>query len=182
MKWIVAALSLVVLSLAATSIHAQDFKLHTFERQQLTDVYFSEGANFGDINRDGKLDAIHGPYWWQGPEFKVRREIFEPKPQNRDGYSTNFFTWVYDFTGDGWNDLVSVGLPGSAAVLYINPGEGKVLEETNHWQTQKVHDGIGNESPQFANLVGDKQPELVCNHNGSAGFFTSKVMKPNLPL
>jgi putative membrane-bound dehydrogenase-like protein len=161
--------------------HAQDYVLHSFERQQLTDVYFSEGANFGDVNRDGKPDAIHGPYWWQGPEFKVRREIFEPKPQNRDGYSTNFFTWVYDFTGDGWNDLVSVGLPGSPAVLYVNPGEGKVLDEKNHWETRKVFDGVGNESPQFVNLVGDAQPELVCNFQGKLGYATFDVKKPNEP-
>ncbi len=181
MKWSFLCLTLIGFAVSIEVINAQDYVLHSFERQQLTDIYFSEGANFGDINRDGKLDAIHGPYWWQGPEFKVRREIFEPKPQNRDGYSTNFFTWVYDFTGDGWNDLVSVGLPGSAAVLYINPGEGKVLGEKNHWQTQKVHDGIGNESPQFLNLVGDKQPELVCNHNGKFGYLTFDVKKPTEP-
>ncbi len=177
MKKLALCLAVWMVAVCTTAI-AQDYTLHSFERQQLTDIYFSEGANFGDLNRDGKLDAIHGPYWWQGPEFKVRREIFAPKPQNRDGYSTNFFTWVYDFTGDGWSDLVSVGLPGSAAVLYVNPGEGKVLEATNHWQTQKVHDGIGNESPQFVNLVGDKQPELACNHNGKFGFATFDVKKP----
>lgn len=165
----------------AMSSHAQDFVLHTFERQQLTDVYFSEGANFGDLNRDGKLDAIHGPYWWQGPEFKIRREIFAPVPQNRNGYSSNFFTWVYDFTGDGWNDLVSVGLPGSPAVLYVNPGEGKVLDEKNHWETRKVFDGVGNESPQFVNLVGDAQPELVCNFQGKLGYATFDVKQPNKP-
>ncbi len=181
MKWFSLCLTLFGFAVSIESIFAQDYVLHSFERQQLTDTYFSEGANFGDINRDGKLDAIHGPYWWQGPEFKVRREIFAPKPQNRDGYSTNFFTWVYDFTGDGWNDLVSVGLPGSAAVLYVNPGEGKVLEEANHWRTQKVHDGIGNESPQFVNLIGDKQPELVCNHNGKFGYATFDVKKPSEP-
>ena len=181
MKLFALCLTFVVFGIAAEISLAQDHVLHQFERQQLTDIYFSEGANFGDINRDGKLDAIHGPYWWQGPEFKVRREIFEPKPQNRDGYSTNFFTWVYDFTGDGWNDLVSVGLPGSAAVLYINPGAGKVLDEKNHWKTQKVHDGIGNESPQFLNLIGDKQPELVCNHNGKFGFITFDVKKSDEP-
>ena len=181
MKWFSLCLTLFGFAVSIESLFAQDYVLHSFERQQLTDTYFSEGANFGDINRDGKLDAIHGPYWWQGPEFKVRREIFAPKPQNRDGYSTNFFTWVYDFTGDGWNDLVSVGLPGSAAVLYVNPGEGKVLDATNHWQTQKVHDGIGNESPQFVNLVGDKQPELVCNHNDKFGYLTFDVKKPTEP-
>lgn len=163
---------------SVSSAKAQDFQLHRFERQQLTDVYFSEGANFGDLNKDGKADIVHGPYWWEGPEFKTRREIFEPKPQNRDGYSNNFFTWVYDFTGDGWTDLVSCGLPGSPAILYVNPGEGKVLEEKNHWVTHKVHDGIGNESPQFLNLTGDEKPELVVNHGGKFGYIIPNWAKP----
>lgn len=157
---------------------AEDFQVHRFERQQLTDVYFSEGANFGDLNRDGKPDVVHGPYWWEGPEFKTRHEIYPPKPQNRDGYSTNFFTWVYDYTGDGWNDLVSVGLPGSAAVLYVNPGEGKIQEAANHWQTHKVFDGVGNESPLFLDLVGDKTPELVCNHGGKFGYAVPNGANP----
>jgi putative membrane-bound dehydrogenase-like protein len=180
-KWSLLCLALFGFAVSIEATNAQDHLLHSFERQQLIDVYFSEGANFGDLNRDGKPDAIHGPYWWQGPEFKVRREIFEPKPQNRDGYSTNFFTWVYDFTGDGWNDCVSVGLPGSPAVLYVNPGEGKVLDEKNHWENRKVFDGVGNESPQFVNLVGDAQPELVCNFQGKLGYATFDVKKPNEP-
>lgn len=156
----------------ALPLRAEDFTVHSFQRQQLTDEYLSEGANFGDLNRDGKPDVVHGPFWWEGPEFKVRHEIYPPVPQNRKGYSNNFFTWVHDFNGDGWNDLVSVGLPGSPAVLYVNPGEGKIAEAAHHWAAHKVLDGIGNESPQFINLVGDDKPELVCNHLGKFGYVT----------
>ncbi len=158
---------------------AEDFSVHRFERQQLTEVYFSEGANFGDINKDGKPDVVHGPLWFEGPEFTKQHEIYDPKPQNRDGYSGIFFTWVYDFTGDGWNDLVSVGLPGSPAKLYVNPG--KNVAEAPHWQTRDVFNGVGNESPQFASLVGDAQPELVCNHTGTFGYATFDVTKPDQP-
>ena len=165
--------------LSLRGARAEDFQVHRFERQQLTDVYFSEGANFGDINKDGKPDVVHGPYWFEGPEFTQQREIYDPQPQNRDGYSGNFFTWVYDFTGDGWNDLVSVGLPGSPAVLYVNPGQS--VGEAPHWMTHKVFDGVGNESPQFVNLLGSEQPELVCNHGGTFGYATFDVTKPEQP-
>lgn len=156
----------------ATFASAEEFLVHKFERQELTNEYLSEGANFGDLNNDGKPDVMHGPFWWEGPEFTKRHEIYAPVPQNRKGYSNNFFTWVYDFTGDGWNDLVSVGLPGSPAMLYINPGKEKIGDAATHWVTQKVLDGIGNESPQFVNLVGDERPELVCNHLGRLGYAT----------
>lgn len=158
--------------ISANSAQANDLLLHKFERQELTNEYLSEGANFGDLNNDGKPDVVHGPYWWEGPELVKRHEIYPPVPQNRKGYSNNFFTWVYDFNSDGWNDLVSVGLPGSPAMLYINPGKDKIAEPAAHWVAQKVLDGIGNESPQFVNLVGDEQPELVCNHLGKIGYAT----------
>lgn len=158
--------------IGANSVRANDLLIHKFDRQELTNEYLSEGANFGDLNNDGKPDVVHGPYWWEGPELVKRHEIYPPVPQNRKGYSNNFFTWVYDFNGDGWNDLVSVGLPGSPAMLYINPGKDKIAEPATHWVAQKVLDGIGNESPQFVNIVGDQQPELICNHLGKLGYAT----------
>ncbi|MFO1041844.1 MAG: PVC-type heme-binding CxxCH protein [Planctomycetaceae bacterium] len=171
--WTCAAITLI------SPATAQDFTVHTFERQQLTGEYLSEGANFGDLNKDGRPDIVHGPYWWEGPEFKKQHEIYPPVPQNRKGYSNNFFTWVYDFNGDGWNDLVSCGLPGSPAVMYVNPGADKIGDPKHHWTVHKVLDGIGNESPQFVNLLGDERPELVCNHLGKFGYATFDPKQPN---
>jgi putative membrane-bound dehydrogenase-like protein len=96
---------------------ADEFHLHRFDRVQLTDTYFAEGANFGDLNHDCKLDVVHGPYWWEGPDFNVRREIYPPVPQNRDGYSNNFFTWVFDFNGDKLPDIVVGGMKGAYVLL-----------------------------------------------------------------
>src|SRR5436190_608091 len=47
--------------------HAEE--LHSFKRIQLSDQFWSEGANFGDLNNDGKNDLISGPWWWEGPDF-----------------------------------------------------------------------------------------------------------------
>ena len=41
-------------------------ELHTFKRIQLNDQFWSEGANFGDLNNDGKNDLISGPSGGKG--------------------------------------------------------------------------------------------------------------------
>jgi putative membrane-bound dehydrogenase-like protein len=154
---------------------ADDYQLHRFERQQLTDEYFSEGASFGDLNQDGKPDVVHGPYWWEGPEFVKRHEIYAAKPQNRRGYADNFFQWIYDFNGDGRNDVLTAGLPGTPGFLYENPGPGKFDQL---WVKQQVLDQIGNESPQFTNIVGDERPELICARDGVFGYLSFEVGQP----
>ncbi|HZN33407.1 MAG TPA: VCBS repeat-containing protein, partial [Pirellulaceae bacterium] len=100
---------------------AEDFALHTFGRQQLTDVYYSEGIAAGDLNRDGQVDIVYGPHWYAGPKFAEKREIFPARPQDRERYANHFFAWIYDFTGDGWNDVLTAGFPGTPAFVYVNP-------------------------------------------------------------
>jgi hypothetical protein len=163
-RLLVAALFLIQSLAVAT---ADDRTLHRFQRQQLTDVYFSEGANAGDINHDGVPDVVYGPYWFAGPEFQVRHEIYPPKPQNVEGYADNFFNWIYDFNGDGWNDVLVVGFPGTPAHVYENPTSDGFGE---HWKKHQVFDWVSNESPQWTNLVGDARPELVCTRDGFFGY------------
>ena len=91
-----------------------------------------------------------GPYWYAGPDFKERREIYPPKQtfklKKDDGtevqipgfegalgknnaYSDNFFAFTHDLNGDGWSDVLVYGFPGNAAIWYENPqGESKALD------------------------------------------------------
>ena len=94
-------------AISATA-QAEERVLHSFERKQLSDVYYSEGANAADINSDGQADVVYGPYWFAGPAFEKKHELYPAKPQNREGYADNFFNWIYDFNGDGWNDIITV--------------------------------------------------------------------------
>jgi hypothetical protein len=160
-------LLVITQAIAAASIRPDDYLLDTFERVQLTDEYYSEGANFGDLNGDGVMDVVYGPYWFAGPNYKERHEIYQPKPQNREGYADHFFHWVYDFNGDGWNDVFVVGFPGTPAYVYENPGRDG---SGKHWAKHEVFDWVSNESPQFTNLVGDERPELVCTRDGYFGY------------
>jgi len=63
------------LQFAVTAAIADDYTLHTFERQQLTGTYFSEGTNTGDVNADGVTDVVYGPHWFAGPDYKTKYEI-----------------------------------------------------------------------------------------------------------
>ena len=60
-----------------------------FQKIQVTDKFWAEGAAVGDLNRDGYNDVVSGPYWYAGPDFKTRYSIF-PATQsftvtNKDG-------------------------------------------------------------------------------------------------
>lgn len=178
----------LVLALAAAPALAlaAEPTLVSFKRQHLEKYYWSEGAMFGDLNRDGKPDAVFGPYWWEGPDFTQRHEIypatrttktkkdgkdvefpgFEGVFGSKNSYSSdNFFAFIHDFDGDGWNDVLTYGLPGTPAFLYLNP-QGK----KQHWARHQVFDEVDNESPTFTDLDGDGKPELVCNYKGNFGY------------
>ena len=165
----------VATALVADVRAADDYTLHTFQRQQLTDVYFSEGAATGDINGDGHTDIVYGPYWFEGPQLTTKHEIYKPVPQNREAYADNFFSWVYDFDRDGAQDVLVVGFPGTPAYVYRNPGPEGI---GGHWTKHEVLDWVSNESPQFTNLVGDDRPELVCTRDGFFGFATVDWQHP----
>lgn len=166
---------LLLPGLSAGVLLAEEHTLHAFNRQPLTDIYFSEGANAGDLNGDGVADVVYGPYWFAGPEYDTKHEIYKPVPQDRNRYADNFFSWVYDFNQDGWNDVFVVGFPGTPAYVYENP---KADGLDSHWKKHQVFDWVSNESPQLANIHGDERPELICTRDGFFGFATVNWDKP----
>ncbi len=154
---------------------ADEQLLHHFDRTQLTDVYYSEGASAGDIDNDGHVDIVYGPYWFAGPDFSEKHEIYTAVPQPIEGYADHFFAWVYDFNGDGWNDVFTVGFPGTPAYVYMNPN-GENLDLL--WEKHEVFDWVSNESPWLTDIVGDERPELVCTRDGFFGYATINWEQP----
>ena len=93
-----------------------------FERQRLSDVFFGEGAAFGDLDGDGSADVVSGPYWYAGPDFVQRFVLYPPQAFDPLHYSDFFFAWTRDQDGDRDLDVLAVGFPGQAAFWLENPG------------------------------------------------------------
>ena len=121
-----------------TTLHAED--LICWKRVQLNDKFYAEGANFADINKDGKTDIISGPYWYEGPDWQKKHAFYEPKEFSINGYSDNFFVYPQDFNADGWLDLLILGFPGKEARLYLNPG----THDDKPWPMHIVADVVDN--------------------------------------
>ncbi|MGD9719816.1 MAG: VCBS repeat-containing protein [Pirellulales bacterium] len=166
------------IGLSGTLAGAAERTLDKFQVIPLTDVYYSEGANFGDIDGDGAVDAVYGPYWYAGPDYKTKHAIFKPKAQPVERYADHFFCWLYDFNGDGRQDVFVVGFPGTPGYVYENPGPAGFDKP---WPKHTVIDSVCNESPQLLNLVGDERPELVSTHDGYFGYATIDWSRPFEP-
>ena len=144
-----------------------------YKKLTLAKEFFCEGAAFGDFNKDGQLDVVSGPYWYEGPDFTKRHELFTPLVFDPLKYSDNFFAFVHDFNGDGWPDVLVIGFPGVDASWYQNPGA-----KGGPWRRYVVALPVDNESPTFGPLLGKGPPVLMCMSAGRLGYATPDPKDP----
>ena len=163
----------VLYALAALDIAAV---VPTFRKTTLDEHFFAEGAAFGDLNGDGQLDAVAGPYWYAGPDFTERHEIYSPVVVDPLKYSENFCAFTYDFNGDGWTDVLVIGFPGAAATWFENPGK-----KTTSWTRHLAFSSVDNESPVFARLFPQEPPVLLCSTGGRFGYAQFDPKDPMRP-
>ena len=194
------------LAFAALPVTAKDFTLHTFKKSQLSEHFWSEGAHAADFNRDGKMDIVSGPYWWEGPGYTVKHEYYAPAKsftrKKADGteekipgfkgalskendYSDNFLAYTHDINADGWTDILILGFPGKASHWFENP-KGK----EGHWARHVAVPITDNESPTFGDLTGDGKPEIIfhtriregTNDVSYLGYATPDSKNPTAPF
>src|SRR5690606_18012361 len=156
-----------------------------------------EGAAAADINRDGRIDIVSGPFWYQGPDFTERHEYYPATAsfeRTRDDASTvtipgyegalgsanahsdNFLVFIYDFDSDSWPDILIAPHPGEPAYWYENP-----RTQDQHWPRHMLVDEAGNESPAFVDITGDGRPEFFVNADGFFGYAEQTSDDPTQP-
>lgn len=184
------------LALAAAPSSAETVALHTFQRIQLTDKFWSEAIACGDLNRDGNVDIVSGPFWYEGPAFQ-KRHAYAPatqtfKRKNADGTEETIegyegalgsgvatavekFEKVVDLNGDGWPDILSIGHPfpsvwkeGRLPMWFENP-RNKGVRRQAQWEQHVIADQVDNQSLAFIDLLGDGKPVLIGMHGGDLG-------------
>lgn len=94
----------------------------SFTKLVLTDKYYCDGLASGDINRDGKMDVVAGPFWYAGPDFKQAREFYPAVAHEPAKSPTNcMFEHVYDFNGDGRPDILAASKLGTFVFVSAAP-------------------------------------------------------------
>jgi hypothetical protein len=140
-----------------------------FRKQVLTDKYYSDGITAGDIDRDGKVDIIAGPFWYKGPDFRNKHKFYPavefPKPPSP---TDSMFSYTHDFNQDGWLDILVLGrVHLHSAFWYENPKGSS----SSYWKKHYVFERVKGESPPFLDVDGDGRPELVTHWENRWGLL-----------
>lgn len=149
-----------------------------FEKLVLTSDYYCDGIQAGDINRDGRRDVVAGPFWYEGPEFKKAHAFYPPaRLAPEESPSDSMFSFVHDFSGDGWPDILVLGrVHLHPAFWYENPRGAD-----GYWPRHFAFERVRGESPPFVDLEGDGRPQLVCHWEGRWGWIEPDPDRPREP-
>jgi hypothetical protein len=148
-----------------------------YTAQQISGFYYGWGASASDINRDGNLDIVMGPFYYLGPDYTTRKiyrqgQVYNPSTE----YAPDMVNLTADFTGDGWPDILST--VSRRMVLYVNPAG-----ESRRWDSHSVLPTISSEIVLMKDLDNDGKPELVFGQNAQNGGYawTTAPADPTQP-
>jgi hypothetical protein len=126
-----------------------------FRMQRVNEFYYSWGPAVADFNRDGSPDIVAGPYYYLGPEYTTAREIYIGGTIDPGTQYFNGLQYAYDFTGDGWPDVLNAVFQ-RPAILYVNP-----KGESRRWESYTVTDRMSCEFMLLKDVDADGTPEFL---------------------
>ena len=144
-----------------------------FRMQALNEFYYSWGPSVADVNRDGSPDIVAGPYYYLGPDFNVAREIYMAQTIDASTKYFNGVQFAYDFTGDGWPDVINC-LFTQPTILYVNP-----KGESRRWDSFTVTDNLSSEIALLKDIDGDGKLEYL--FKDSASQIVASTPDPSNP-
>ena len=71
------------LSIFNTLYAGESKGVNGWKKQTLTSEFYAEGSAMADINQDGLMDLVAGPFWYAGPDFKTKHSYYEPTKQGK---------------------------------------------------------------------------------------------------
>lgn len=146
-----------------------------FRMQRINDFYLGWSAAVADINQDGVLDIVAGPYYYLGPDYKVAREIYLGQTVNvAKEYTPAAVNFAFDYTGDGYPDVLVT--EGRSIAMYVNPGK-----EERRWDRYPVLPGAASEVDVFKDVDGDGVPDVVYIGDGTVNWATPQKGNPTAP-
>ena len=126
-----------------------------FRMQRVNEFYYSWGPAVADFNHDGTPDIVAGPYYYLGPEYTTAREIYIGGTIDPGTQYFNGLQYAYDFTGDGWPDVLNAVFQ-RPAILYVNP-----KGESRRWATYTVTDRMSCEFMLLKDVDADGKLEFL---------------------
>lgn len=132
-----------------------------FEIERLVNN-LNEGIAVADVNNDGHLDVIAGPFWYQGPMW--RQHFLRPVREVGGEFIENNGDHALDLNGNGWVDVIAGSWFDDKLYWYKNPGKDALLVG-KAWERHEIISGRGEcEATMLVDMDGDGQPELIPNH------------------
>lgn len=146
-----------------------------FRMQRISDFYYGWCAAAADINRDGVMDVIAGPFYYLGPNFTERREFTAARTYNPSNqFSQGMVNFAYDFTGDGWPDILMVDQ--RPIYLYVNP-----KGESRRWDRYNVVPQASTEIELLKDIDGDGKPAVLFGGDGAMEYAKPDPANPTAP-